>query len=127
MTGNFWLEDDQADTLATGDVSKFSELVDWSALAAGDTTAEPQPTGSSARWYVSRLDPGAGQRTDDGNLFYGFVQWKDPVVLQQNHALAGEFVRELTVSFGVRFGIWSSSVGNQLRRIKHAQLEAGSK
>jgi dienelactone hydrolase len=66
VTGNFWMEDDQADTLATGDVSKFSELVDWSALSAEDTTPEPQPTGYSARWYVSRLDPGAGQRTDDG-------------------------------------------------------------
>jgi dienelactone hydrolase len=66
VTGNFWMEDDQADTLATGDVSKFSELVNWSALAAGDSTPEPQPTGYSARWYVSRLDPGAGQRTDDG-------------------------------------------------------------
>jgi prolyl oligopeptidase family protein len=66
VTGNYWMEDDQADTLATGDVSKFSELVDWSALAAGDTTPEPQPTGYSARWYASRLAPGAGQRTDDG-------------------------------------------------------------
>ena len=66
VTGNYWMEDDQADTLAAGDVSKFSELVDWSALAAADTTPEPQPTGYSARWYVSRLDPGAGQRTDDG-------------------------------------------------------------
>ncbi len=66
VTGNFWMEDDQADTLAGGDVSKFSELVDWSALTAADTTPEPQPTGYSARWYVSRLDPGAGQRTDDG-------------------------------------------------------------
>ncbi len=66
VTGNFWMEDDQADTLATGDVSKFSELVNWSALQDGDTTPEPQPTGYSARWYVSRIDPGAGQRTDDG-------------------------------------------------------------
>jgi dienelactone hydrolase len=66
ITGNFWMEDDQADTLAAGDVSKFSELVNWSSLAAQQTTAEPQPTGYSTRWYVSRLDPGAGQRTDDG-------------------------------------------------------------
>jgi dienelactone hydrolase len=67
VTGNYWMEDDQADTLAAGDVSKFSQVVNWSALAAADTTPEPQPTGYSARWYVSRLDPGAGQRTDDGN------------------------------------------------------------
>ncbi len=66
ITGNFWMEDDQADTLAGGDVSKFSELVDWSALAAQGSTPEPQPTGYSARWYVSRLHPGSGQVIDDG-------------------------------------------------------------
>jgi pimeloyl-ACP methyl ester carboxylesterase len=67
ITGNFWMEDDQADTLAGGDVSKFSLLVDWSQLAAGQSTAEPQPTGYSARWYVSRLRLGAGQVVNDGN------------------------------------------------------------
>jgi hypothetical protein len=66
ITGNFWMEDDQADTLAGGDVSKFSLLVDWPALAARDTTAAPQPTGYSARWYVSRLSVGSGQVTNDG-------------------------------------------------------------
>jgi len=66
VTGNYWMEDDQADTLATGDASKFSELINWSDLAAATTTPEPTPAGYSARWYVSRLDPGAGQRTDDG-------------------------------------------------------------
>jgi dienelactone hydrolase len=78
ITGNFWMEDDQADTLADGDVSKFSELVDWSALAVHETTPEPQPTGYSARWYVSRLHPGSGQVVDDGpagNL--------DPTLLEQ--------------------------------------------
>jgi Prolyl oligopeptidase family len=67
VTGNFWMEDDQADTLAGGDVSKFSEPIDWSALAAQQTTASPQPTGYSTRWYVSRLDPGAGQVVNDGS------------------------------------------------------------
>jgi pimeloyl-ACP methyl ester carboxylesterase len=66
ITGNFWMEDDQADTLAGGDVSKFSQTVDWSALAARQSTPEPQPTGYSTRWYVSRLHPGAGQVIDDG-------------------------------------------------------------
>ncbi|HWD75064.1 MAG TPA: prolyl oligopeptidase family serine peptidase [Solirubrobacteraceae bacterium] len=66
ITGNFWMEDDQADTLAGGDVAKFSLLVDWSQLAVGDSTPEPQPTGYSARWYVSRLHPGSGQVTNDG-------------------------------------------------------------
>ncbi|HWE12995.1 MAG TPA: prolyl oligopeptidase family serine peptidase [Solirubrobacteraceae bacterium] len=66
VTGNFWMEDDQADTLAGRDVAKFSRLVDWSQLAAGDSTPEPQPTGYSARWYASSLHPGAGQVTNDG-------------------------------------------------------------
>ncbi|MGH2870417.1 MAG: prolyl oligopeptidase family serine peptidase [Solirubrobacteraceae bacterium] len=67
VTGNFWMEDDQADTLASGDISKFSLSVDWSALAAAQATPESQPTGYSARWYVSRLHPGAGQVINDGN------------------------------------------------------------
>jgi hypothetical protein len=66
ITGNFWMEDDQADTLAQGDVSKFAQTIDWSALAAHDSTPEPQPTGYSARWYVSRLHPGSGQVINDG-------------------------------------------------------------
>jgi len=49
VTGNFWMEDDPADTLAGGDVSKFSELIDWSALGAAQSTPEPQPTGYSTR------------------------------------------------------------------------------
>jgi pimeloyl-ACP methyl ester carboxylesterase len=66
VTGNFWMEDDQADTLAGGDVSKFSLRVDWSELAAGRHTPIPQPTGYSVRWYVSRLHPGSGQVVSDG-------------------------------------------------------------
>jgi dienelactone hydrolase len=67
VKGNFWMENDQADTLAGGDVSKFSQLVDWSALSSGASTAEPQPTGYSVRWYASRLSLGAGQVVGDGN------------------------------------------------------------
>ncbi len=67
VTGNFWMENDQAETLEGGDVSKFSLLVDWSALAARDATAEPQPTGYSVRWYASNLHPGSGQVVGDGN------------------------------------------------------------
>jgi pimeloyl-ACP methyl ester carboxylesterase len=66
VTGNFWMEDDQADTLAGGDVSKFSQLIDWPALEAAAATPVPQPTGYSTRWYVSRLKLGAGQLTNDG-------------------------------------------------------------
>ncbi len=67
ITGNFWMEDDQADTLATGNVSSFSLPVNWSQLASKASTPEPQPTGYSARWYVSRLSLGAGQVVNDGS------------------------------------------------------------
>jgi pimeloyl-ACP methyl ester carboxylesterase len=66
IEGNFWMENDQADTLAGGDVSKFSLPVDWSQLAAAASTPEPQPLGYSTRWYTSRLSLGAGQVIDDG-------------------------------------------------------------
>jgi hypothetical protein len=60
VTGNFWSEDDQANALASGNVSKFSELVKWSALAAHDTTPVPLVHGYSDRWYVSNLKLGHG-------------------------------------------------------------------
>jgi pimeloyl-ACP methyl ester carboxylesterase len=60
VTGNFWMEDHQADALATGDVSAFSAKVDWSRLASGAATREPRPRGYSNRWYASRLDLGDG-------------------------------------------------------------------
>ena len=63
VTGNFWGEDDQADTLATGNVSKFSVLVHWSQLADRKTTASPLIKGYSDRWYVTDLS--LGQGTDD--------------------------------------------------------------
>ncbi|HEY2651965.1 MAG TPA: prolyl oligopeptidase family serine peptidase [Solirubrobacteraceae bacterium] len=66
VTGNFWMENDQAETLAGGNLSKFSQLVDWSQLASETTTPEAQPTGYSARWYASSLQPGAGQVYTDG-------------------------------------------------------------
>ena len=58
--GNFWMENDQANTLATGDVSKYSLSVNWSQLAAKTQTAEPEPTGYSNRWYVTPLKLGEG-------------------------------------------------------------------
>jgi hypothetical protein len=60
ITGNFWSEDDQANTLASGNVSKFSESVKWSALAAHKTTPVPLVHGFSDRWYVSTLKLGQG-------------------------------------------------------------------
>ncbi|QIK65944.1 prolyl oligopeptidase family serine peptidase [Nocardioides sp. HDW12B] len=66
VTGNFWMEDNQADTLAGGDVSRFSQVVDWSRLARRVSTREPLVRGYSNRWYVSRLDLGAGVVANEG-------------------------------------------------------------
>jgi hypothetical protein len=61
ITGNFWMEDHQADVLATGgDVSPFSRVIRWSKLAHHASTGEPHPRGYSNRWYVSRLHLGQG-------------------------------------------------------------------
>jgi hypothetical protein len=57
---NLWMENDQANTLATGDVSKYALSVNWSQLAAKTQTAEPVPTGYSNRWYVTPLKLGEG-------------------------------------------------------------------
>jgi hypothetical protein len=58
--GNFWMENDQANTLAGGDVSKYSLSVNWQQLAARASTPEPEPTGYSNRWYVTPLSLGQG-------------------------------------------------------------------
>jgi predicted esterase len=60
VTGNFWMEDHQADALVTGDVSEFSRVLDWSALTGRTSTPEPRPTGYSNRWYVTTLNLGQG-------------------------------------------------------------------
>jgi hypothetical protein len=58
--GNFWMENDQGNTLAGGDVSKYALRVSWRQLAAGRTTPEPEPTGYTNRWYVTPLSLGQG-------------------------------------------------------------------
>ena len=60
LTANFWAEDDQAETLATGDVSKFSQVISWSALARHEKTSPPLLKGWSDRWYVTDLKLGQG-------------------------------------------------------------------
>ncbi len=60
LTGNYWADADQADTLATGNVSKFSQLITWSQLAAHATTQVPVVLGWSDRWYVTDLSLGQG-------------------------------------------------------------------
>ncbi|HEV7887491.1 MAG TPA: alpha/beta hydrolase-fold protein, partial [Acidimicrobiales bacterium] len=58
---NYWMEDAQAQALTLGDVSQFSAVVDWAALAAGTETPEPLPTGYLNRWYASSIVVGDGQ------------------------------------------------------------------
>ena len=70
--GNMWMENDQANTLAVGDVSKYALTVDWAQLQARQTTPEPQPTGYSNRWYVSPLSLGEGViDAEGGNTYTG--------------------------------------------------------
>lgn len=65
VTGNFWMEDAQADALATGDASDFSHVLRWRDLAAKRRTPEPLVHGYSNRWYTSRLDLGEGVLPND--------------------------------------------------------------
>jgi predicted esterase len=58
--GNFWMENDQANTLAGGNVAKYSLSVNWSQLARHVRTPQPTPTGYSNRWYVTPLKLGQG-------------------------------------------------------------------
>jgi hypothetical protein len=68
--GNFWMENDQANTLATGNVSKYSLGVSWAQLAADQQTAEPEPSGYSNRWYVTPLKLGEGVVEAEGIYTY---------------------------------------------------------
>jgi hypothetical protein len=76
LTANWWSEDDQAETLATGNVSKFSQLVDWNALAHRARTNPPLVKGWSDRWYVTDLDLGQGvdDTTEANPAFLSRVQ-----------------------------------------------------
>ena len=60
------MENDQANTLASGNVSKYALAVNWSQLAARESTPEPQPTGYSNRWYVTPLELGQGVKDAEG-------------------------------------------------------------
>jgi len=60
VTGNFWMEDHQADALFRNDVGPFSRVVKWSKLTRHADTPAPRPRGYSNRWYVSRLHLGQG-------------------------------------------------------------------
>ncbi len=68
VTGNFWMEDAQADALAAGDAADFSHVVRWRDLLRGRRTSEPLVHGYSNRWYLSRLDLGDGVAANSGGV-----------------------------------------------------------
>jgi hypothetical protein len=63
---NYWMEDAQAAALASGDVTQFSAVIRWRALARDRTTPAPRPRGYSNRWYVSSIELGHGTLEDEG-------------------------------------------------------------
>lgn len=67
-TNNFWNDMAQTNALATGDVSAFSKVLHWSALAQRRTTRQPRPSGWSDRWYVSSVDLGPGVVTSPQSI-----------------------------------------------------------
>ena len=70
--GNYWMENDQANTLSSGNVSKYALTVNWASLAARESTPEPQPTGYSTRWYVTPLELGQGvKEAEEANTYTG--------------------------------------------------------
>jgi hypothetical protein len=87
LTANFWAEDDQAETLATGNVSKLSQVISWSALAKHETTSPPLVKGWSDRWYATDLALGQGvdNSTDANPAFLSRVQ-PYAVYLPSNYA-----------------------------------------
>lgn len=87
ITGNFWMEDHQADVLAQAvpDISAFSSTIDWSALATQSSTPEPRPTGYSNRWYVTDLALGDGVVMDaqpPGDLRPNYLGRVQPYAVQ---------------------------------------------
>jgi predicted esterase len=79
-SNNFWNDQAQTQALDSGNVTSFSKLVHWSALAHHRRTQQPHPTGWSDRWYVSAVDLGPGIVTspdtisDDKANYLGRVQ-----------------------------------------------------
>ena len=77
--GNFWMENDQANTLAGGNVAKYYLSVNWRKLEQHVRTPQPTPTGYTNRWYVTPLRLGQGvvkaaSSTYTGPTYLGRVQ-----------------------------------------------------
>jgi dienelactone hydrolase len=68
---NFWNDMAQTSALASGDVSKFSKVVHWRALAHRRRTPQPLLRGWSDRWYVSDVSLGPGIVTSPDTIADG--------------------------------------------------------
>ncbi|MGZ4429914.1 MAG: prolyl oligopeptidase family serine peptidase [Nocardioidaceae bacterium] len=99
VTGNFWMEDHQADALAQGDVSAFRRTVSWSRLAGHARTPEPAPRGYSNRWYVSALHLGQGVLSgpqDANDLRPNYLSRVQPYAVYVPHRGTAGAARPLT-------------------------------
>lgn len=70
-TNNFWNDMAQTSALATGDVSKFSTTIDWTALRHHKRTRAAHLLGWSDRWYVSAVRLGPGVITSPASIADG--------------------------------------------------------
>jgi hypothetical protein len=94
LTANFWGEGDQADTLQSGTVAKFSQLVDWRTLATRRRTEPPRVQGWSSRWYVTDLD--LGQGVASGGAYPAFVGRVQPYAVYVPTSYTGRRAMPLT-------------------------------
>ena len=94
VTANFWGEDAQAEALAAGDVSPFSQVVDWRDLRRGRTTEAPPVKGWSARWVVNGL--GLGQGVADGGAYPSFLGRVQPYAVYVPRSYTGRRAVPLT-------------------------------
>jgi pimeloyl-ACP methyl ester carboxylesterase len=119
--GNFWMEGDQANTLQSGNVSKYALSVNWSSLAARDTTPEPLPTGYSSRWYVTPLNLGQGVKeaeeanTYTGPTYLGRVQPYSVYVPTTYQASTPTPLTWILHSLGVNYNQYSALAPSQLQ------------
>jgi hypothetical protein len=72
---NFWFDESQSTALNTGDVSAFSQQIDWTRM--GETEPEPLRYGYSNRWYISSV---SGSELGDGSFAGGLDRSEAGVV-----------------------------------------------
>jgi hypothetical protein len=72
---NFWFDETQSAALNTGDVTAFSQQIDWTRM--GETEPEPLRYGYSNRWYISSV---SGLELGDGSFAGGIDRSEAGVV-----------------------------------------------